>query len=243
MKYKVNNEVFDTVEEAYQYCEENELSLEDVEEIEGENLEKLTQEKKEETISEIEEDTPSDVGSSSEREVDARGAIEMYDHLDDATKAQVLSVSLGLETGSDKIFKRPMSTKEALENYVSRFKELVEEGSCPVCRVNYSQLASSKQMDIGTADENKSVCIQEHLSQAHPAVWSIISSEFTHEKEIGDTALPSGKLMPHQTGSPNPEQCNLENLSREELAEMLSKNPESLKQFYKRAFLKMQGKE
>jgi hypothetical protein len=247
-KFKVNELVFEKEQDAFDYCESQNISPEDIETIfvkgEEENLSESIEEGDE--SGEILDET-----TAKEVEIDVitldearKSTVENYDELDETTKKMVLSRLAGQVTGHDQVFRETPTTEDIEKRgaYVKYMLRKIEEGMCPACEVHYSQLSTAQGLHGKTAEELKGELVELHMLSKHKELYEILK-EFTSPREEGDTELPSGELMPNQTGAPNPEQCNLENLSRDEIAEMLTKDPDALKRFYKRALDRMQGKE
>lgn len=248
-KYKVNEMVFETIEKAYEYCVEQNISPEDLETLYEEEKEEL---KGEETVDDSEEPEENlDETTAEEAEPEGitldearRNVVARYSELTESEKKLVLSKLAGEYTGKPKGFGEKVSTEDIEKRgaYVQYMLKKVERGECPCCPKHWSQLSTAQALNAKTAKELKSSLIELHMLSEHKETYQILQ-EFTHSREAGDTELPSGQLMPNQTGAPNPEQCSdPEKLTKEELAQELSKDPDMLKRFYKRAFDKMSGR-
>jgi hypothetical protein len=215
-----------------EFTEIAELELHQDENHEGEPLDfKLLEEKEQENLAiEESEDEPLDEGVSEE---EARGAtiLEHYGEIDDQTlRKMVLSRALGQSVGSDKKFPEQIKLSDVPQEYLRQFKEKIESGYCPVsgCGLHCSQLGNGLS---GEAEEEfKEQLILSHIEKEHPKVYEMLKDLFpVPEKTEVD--------VQHVEVS-NPESC-----SREELAKAIFSDPQLTREFYLRAFKKLQGKD
>lgn len=66
-----------------------------------------------------------------------------------------------------------------------------------------------------------------HIKASHPSIWDLISYLFE---------VPEKKDLPHQqiTWTPNPESCSTEEMTKEELSQDITSNPELRKALFRR---------
>lgn len=122
-KYKVENVVFETLSEAFDYCDMNDISEENLELLEEEtlseedtDLKKICEENPDDPrckeyyeVANTDEE-PSEEGAMTEKDyldsLRAKVIVDNWKELSDTEKKMVLSRMLGKETGQDKVFKR-----------------------------------------------------------------------------------------------------------------------------------------
>lgn len=228
MKYKVRNEIFDSSSEAYDYCEEENISLEEVEEVEEGNLENLAEGEKESIIVDSAEEPLEESGMTEE---EVRGAIvlENYQNIEDENlKKQVLSRALGQSVGSDKKFSEPIKLSEVDRAYLERLHEKLSRGVCPECDKHYTQLG--QDLSLEAEEDLKEGLILSHIEKEHPKIYEMLKDLFPVPQKT-ETGVQHVMIS-------NPESC-----SREELAKTISSDPQLSREFYLKAFKKLQGKD
>lgn len=160
LKFKVRDKVFNESFEAYEYCVENEIPIEEISEVEE------VQEKS--IIEESPEENPSQEGAITEQELQDRQALEViaknWTKLSSTEKEMVVSVMLGKESGSDKRFADkskfqlvPSKTSKSWKKDVGlglaqhelcRIQRKVSQGSCPFCGEHYTQERFYEGMEL-----------------------------------------------------------------------------------------------
>jgi len=129
-----------------------------------------------------------------------------YDNLDVALQEAVL-LNMGKEIFrymrcpvEDCTFKVPRKLSRKAK-YVSLVRHYLE--------AHISQLKGTTELSV----------MKRYLKNPAEDAMAKARKEFTHPREEGDDESVPGKLMPHQTGAPNPEQCNasFEQLTKDKL--------------------------
>jgi len=257
-KYRVRNEEFETLSEALDYCEENEIPEDNLELLEKEalseediNLEKFCKENPEDPrckeyygkkIDIPDEEIPDEDSAITEREMEARVILDNYDKIEDeTTKTEVLSVALGLSRGQDKKLPKQIPYTEAFKAYYERAVEKLQDErmiACPICEKLWKTIYENMKENL--AEQHKELEVKvplmriSHIKAKHKGLWRVLKHLF---------AIPEKKKLPHEqeTYTSNPEHCS-EKLSREELAEKLAENPELRKEFFRKWMKTLQEK-
>ena len=224
MKFRVGNEFFESSAEAYEHCIEEDISLEEIEELEEESLSIDVTSEEEENL---DEET-----AVTEEEMNGVIVLENYNQIKDQTlRKQVLSVALGQSTGHDKKFSKPLKTSEIPEEYMQQFVQKISSGQCPVssCQLHWSQL--NVDLSESAKEELKEQLVLGHIESEHPKIYEFLKELFPIPGTPKDK-----REVPHAVTS-NTEQCtDSEKLSREELADAIKADPELRRQFYLKAF-------
>jgi DNA-directed RNA polymerase subunit RPC12/RpoP len=254
MKFRCSecSEEFESLDEWDLHAETVHDGQEVTYELIDENLELNEEEKENLTIEDSGEPEEILDQETSMTEGEVRGAIvlQSYSNIEDETlKKEILSVALGQSTEHNKKFAEPVKTSDAeVRFYEEALGKLLDKNSvaCPYCGLSWERLygeIKGKKEELSKEEIEKSFPTLRilHVKSEHKGVYELIKGLFTPEREEGDDALPSGELMPNQTGAPNPEQCT-EELSKEELAEAISSDPELRRQFYLQAFRKLSNR-
>lgn len=247
MKYKVKNEIFDSSIEAVNYCDEEDISLEEIEEVEEENLSVIEENPAENPIEESVITTDREIAEA--RELEKEVGAYMKGDLYEVEEKQLISKLAGAETGHRKDFPEMPKTSNIFE---VRYKDALaklrdpESLACPVCGLTWERITSEikrenlSQVDVTKKYESSFPIIRAlHVQAEHPAIAKLVNGLFQGEEEVNEESV-TGNLMPNQTGAPNPEQCNdKKKLSKEELAEAIQADPETRRRFYLQAFRKL----
>lgn len=241
MKYEVDGRIFDSEDEAIQYCAEEMISTANITEIEEEEIIGNSPEK---------DESLDESGAVTEREKQGAIILEHYNEIKDKTlKGMVLSTALGQETKHDKKF-LPKRTTENLvkESYRFYLEELADEDSkfCRFCGREWTRIAKGMKENLESLTKQHQeletplpIIRVFHVRAKHPQIWSFIKDLFK---------IPESQKFKH-AGEPytsNPESCSgedLENLSAEEIGERIGKDPELRRKFFKEWMLRLQKKE
>lgn len=194
-------------------------------------------------------------------------ALETFDEWDDTAKKEILQQALNLSDKSRvKVAKLKATPKRiAMENYVEeKYRKIVEDLAdrerttvCPICNRPFEEGLTAEELSFWKPDlhpikgrpdtyekqskkhdpklpkvlENVFPRIRQiHVATKHPAIWEFIKTMFGVPKEMPHVAEPYAS---------NPESCT-EDLSREELTEEISRNPELRNQLFRKWKRKLQ---
>lgn len=207
-------------------------------------------------IEENPEETPIDEGLT-EEEFDEKkilGVLEKAfenDYFTEEEKHEVMSRLMGMETGHDKKFPVKPTTKDlCTKSYKAYIEDLADPESqiCRFCGQEWSRISEEEKVNLekeslSFAKQHKSLQGKfsmirvYHCKAKHPAIWKFIQYLFGVPKK---SAYPDKQ----KTFVSNPEHCseNLENLSKEELAEKIGGDPELRKAFFKKWLLHLKKK-
>lgn len=239
MKYKCKecrDEFSDAPEADHHAYDVHNMEFEDViEQIEGENL----------AVSE--EETPDEASAVSEEELENRNRAKkavsafMAGELYDTEEKMVLSRLMGQTTGKahDKKFPEKSDTSNAFRlQYKSLVERLSDERaiSCPACGKLWRTIEEDLKENLGFGDQHKNLegrfprIRLIHIKAEHSSILRFIKSIFSMgADEIKDS-------RPSTTGNPE----NVSALSKEELAEAISEDPELRKKFFKQWMKRLQ---
>lgn len=269
MKFRIKgvpDRVFESSGDAYDYIiehEDEDVSMEDIEEI-PEEEEKAT------TIEESPEESPSEVSVISEKRLlaEAQGikALEEYDEYDEATQKQLLQQALNLtqkNRENTEVNPRLKGLKETYttRNYIQgRYQEILEKLSdvdsqvCPLCNrewrvIEREMKENLKKEELSFRKEYLSFREQHknlagkfpmirlfHCKASHPSIIALISKIFEvseSERRYDDTRRDDSESCSKE---------NLEELSKEELTTLVRDNPELRKRLFKRYMLELKKK-
>lgn len=236
---RLTDEVFDSEEEVIEH-----LKKEGV--VEG--FELYYDEFEEEELSEIddtEEEKPEEEGSISEEDLDElkefKEAVEDYEEFPKEDKDIIFEKVLQYK---DYSLPEKKATEFLGELGRDALAKLTNEETwiCPFCNKDVRELAKLNNEGFS---ESAKIAKFLHFKNYHKELYETIVREFIPQKPERNEP-PSGELLPHQKGSPNPEACSeseKEELSKEELAEEISKNPDLREQLYRKWIQKKQQRE
>lgn len=202
------------------------------------------------------EENPSEIDSMAEEElkdkIRAKLSVDAYmnGELTDTEEKMLISRLMGKASDKsvdkkahDKTFARPVKTSEAFKEYYAGVIEKLQDESmiaCPVCGGLWESLAKEETTIL--SDEKTKVGIPfnriMHLKLKHEPIWNLIKSSFGVSAE----AIPDARV----STTPNPENVsatNPEELSKEELAEVISESAELRKQFFRKWMKKLQDRD
>jgi len=238
MKWQIGSKIFTSWDEVEEFLKDNEeWSIEDVLELTEEEAIIDDSREREENLDETEVIS----------EEEARGIVILsnWNEIEDEElKKLVLSLAMGDETGHHKKFSENTGTKGAIPNSI---KKTLQKLSCPesrVCPFCYREISTQ---EISSEDNIMAKIL--HAKREHKEILSAYSKivGFPKERDAFEAEEPtreepeSGELLPHQKGSPNPEQCS-EELSKEELTKKVTECPELREKLYKLWIEKKQRK-
>lgn len=245
MKFEVDGKIFDSEEEAVQFCAENEIPTASI--VVFEDGEEET------SIEENPEETPSKTECITEEELvqkaNARTLLENIDEIEDETdKTAVIQKALNLtQDKREKTSVKYFEPKETTETYIkNRYQKLIDRLSdvdskvCPICNREWSTLSKDTE-DLTQHKELEGrfpmIRIQ-HIKSKHPSIWKFIKDLFK---------ISEGSQLPHhgKYWSSNPESCSEEEteLSREELTSEIISNPKLRKLLFERWIQKKKKRE
>jgi len=214
LKYKVKEEIFDSLEDAVAYCEENDIPLDNIE-----------------------------IVKEDEEEVVIPDENSAMTHLDILRTKKDKGVEPIHYTNQPKKYDEQLKTNTVFREYYLRGYEALCDSrlvSCPFCQVAWSNLSEDLKENLFTEQHKElegKIPLRRllHCKQKHVPVYDFLVSigvvqQFKKIKEDGDTTL-----------KPVSEE-GVQSLSNEQLAIKLKENPESLKAFYRKWIQSLRSK-
>lgn len=239
---RISGEIFEDEEEVIEHLKKEGI-------VEGFDL--YYDEFEEEELSEI-DDTPESEEILDEEEglteEEARGVVVLanWNEIEDEElKKIILSLAMGDETGSSKKLSENVGTRGAIPYSIKRTLQKLSDPNSRVCPFCYKEISME---EISTEDNLTAKIL--HAKREHKEILSAYSKivGVPTERDAFETEAPtreepeSGELLPHQKGSPNPEQCS-EELSKEELTKKVVECPELREALYRKWLEKLQKRE
>jgi hypothetical protein len=218
MKFKVDGKIFSSSGEAYEYCIENGISIERIEEIEEDYSDEnergviYDSEEPEENLEESELPDYEDLTPEERAQIIA----ENWDEVSDETlKKMFLSKLMGESTGKDKVFERPVKISNVVESHVERMlNQLTDANSrvCPFC---------NQEVQEGKDDKILGKIL--HARREHKEQLSAFLRVVGHPKEWDSFEVSESKRKYDDAQRDDSESCS--KMSKEELSIKIAEDP------------------
>jgi hypothetical protein len=220
MKFKVDGKIFSSSGEAYEYCIENDISIEKIEEIEEDSSEEnergiiYDSEEPEENLGESEIPDYEDVSESERTQI----IFENWNEIKDETlKAMILSIAMGNELGQEKKFSEKETTAQAIPNHVRRIIERLADSSSRICPICSMEITSQ---EIATEDNVMAKIL--HVKKEHPEILTAYSKIVGFPKQNEPFETTESERAYDDKKRDDSESCSK---SKEELTMEIVKDP------------------